>query len=83
MKFYYDIINNSNEMLEATLKKNTKKICNLLEEAHLTKIIKPRDKMDHVNLKRVIKFAYFNATMTYSVGEEVENRFHILTKKCK
>jgi len=46
-------------------------MCKILENAHLEKI-KPGDKMDHGNLKRVIDFVYFKARRTYNVDEEVK-----------
>jgi len=69
MRHFYELIKNSNKMLERTLEKDVKAMCELFEEAHLKKIL-PRDKMDHGNLKRVIDFAYFNAPATYDVYEE-------------
>ncbi|ORX63951.1 hypothetical protein BCR32DRAFT_251360 [Anaeromyces robustus] len=64
------MINNSEEMLKMTLKKNPEEICKILKNSHMEKI-KPRDKMDHGNLKRVFEFAYFNARINYIVDEEV------------
>ncbi|ORX64853.1 hypothetical protein BCR32DRAFT_297922 [Anaeromyces robustus] len=70
LEYYYNMINNSEEMLKMTLKKNPKEICKILKNSHMEKI-KPRDKMDHGNLKRVFEFAYFNARINYIVDEEV------------
>ncbi|ORX65570.1 hypothetical protein BCR32DRAFT_113801 [Anaeromyces robustus] len=70
LKYYYNMINNSEEMLKMTLKKNPEEICKILKNSHMEKI-KPRDKMDHGNLKRVFEFAYFNARINYIVDEEV------------
>ncbi|OUM58849.1 hypothetical protein PIROE2DRAFT_64142 [Piromyces sp. E2] len=70
MKYYYDLIKISDDMLKETFNKNAKAMCKILEEAHLKKI-KSGDKMDHGNLKRVIDFAYFKARMAYHVDEEV------------
>ncbi|ORX64854.1 hypothetical protein BCR32DRAFT_272944 [Anaeromyces robustus] len=70
LEYYYNMINNSEEMLKMTLKKNPEEICKILKNSHMEKI-KPRDKMDHGNLKRVFEFAYFNARINYIVDEEV------------
>jgi hypothetical protein len=72
MKFYYDLITNSRKMLKMTLKKNTEEMCKILEEEHLN-IIKPGDKMDHGNLKRIIEHVYFIANITHDIKEEEGN----------
>jgi len=69
LNYLYDLINNSNKMLELTIKKDVKGMCKLLEHRHMKKI-KPKDKMDHGNLKRVIDYAYFNAKDYYDIKEE-------------
>ncbi|OUM58856.1 hypothetical protein PIROE2DRAFT_21319 [Piromyces sp. E2] len=71
-RYYTDLMDVSNEMLDNTFKRDAKAMCKTLEEAHLNKI-KPRDKMDHGNLKRVIDFAYYNANNTYKIVKEVGN----------
>ncbi|ORX77622.1 hypothetical protein BCR32DRAFT_283033 [Anaeromyces robustus] len=70
LKYYYNMINNSENMLNMTLNNNPEEICKILEQSHMA-IIRPGDKMDHGNLKRVIEFAYFNARIHYIVNEEV------------
>ncbi|KAG4093371.1 hypothetical protein H8356DRAFT_1311921 [Neocallimastix lanati (nom. inval.)] len=72
MKFYYDLITNSRKMLKMTLKKNTEGMCKILEEEHMN-TIKPGDKMDHGNLKRVIEHVYFIANITHNIKEEEGN----------
>ncbi|ORX64141.1 hypothetical protein BCR32DRAFT_298194 [Anaeromyces robustus] len=69
LEYYYNMINNSGKMLEMTLEKNPKEICKILGNSHMENI-KPGDKMDHCNLKRVVEFAYFNARINY-IDEEV------------
>jgi hypothetical protein len=72
MKFYYDLITNSRKMLKMTLKKNTEGMCKMLEEEHMN-TIKPGDKMDHGNLKRVIEHVYFITNITHNIKEEEGN----------
>jgi len=70
MKYYYDMIENSDKMIKATLNKDTNKMCEILENSHMEKIV-PTDKMDHGNLKRIIDFVYFNIRMKYEHREEI------------
>jgi len=72
LKVFFDMIKNSDKMLKVTLEMKSKEMCEILENSHLKKI-KPRDKMDHGNLKRVIDFAYFNAMTKYDIREEESN----------
>ncbi|KAL6590773.1 hypothetical protein LY90DRAFT_709016 [Neocallimastix californiae] len=63
------MIKNSDEMLEVTLHKNVKTMCEILDKLHMEKII-IEDKLDHGNLKRVIDYSYFNARTKYDIEEE-------------
>ncbi|KAL6594244.1 hypothetical protein U3516DRAFT_648045 [Neocallimastix sp. 'constans'] len=69
MQYIYDMIKNSDEMLEVTLHKNVKRMCEILDKSHMEKI-SPGDKLDHGNLKRVIDYSYFNARTKYDIEEE-------------
>jgi len=66
------MIKNSDKMLKVTLEKKAKEMCEILENLHLKKI-KPRDKMDHGNLKHVINFSFFNVMTKYDIREEEGN----------
>ena len=70
LAFLYKLIENSKKMLQLTLDKNVKAICELFKEAHIKKII-PGDKFDHGALKRVVDMAYFYAPADYDIKEEV------------
>eukprot|EP00833_Pecoramyces_ruminatium_P006898 jgi/Orpsp1_1/1180930/evm.model.c7180000075152.1 len=81
-EYYYDLMKISDKMLKATLNKQVKEMCIILEKSHLIKI-KPGDKMDHDNLKRVIDYAYFNAWKTYDIDEELgkgKGKLHFIFK---
>ncbi|KAL6617955.1 hypothetical protein U3516DRAFT_897440 [Neocallimastix sp. 'constans'] len=69
MQYFYNMIKNSDEMLEVTLHKNVKRMCEILDKSHMEKI-SPGDKLDHGNLKRVIDYSYFNARTKYDIEEE-------------
>jgi hypothetical protein len=69
MQYIYDMIKNSDEMLEVTLHKNVKRMCEILDKSPMEKI-SPGDKLDHGNLKRVIDYSYFNARTRYEIEEE-------------
>ncbi|KAL6602417.1 hypothetical protein U3516DRAFT_815693 [Neocallimastix sp. 'constans'] len=69
MQYFYNMINNSDEMLEVTLHKNVKRMCEILDISPMEKII-PGDKLDHENLKRFIDYSYFNARTKYNIEEE-------------
>ncbi|KAG4083357.1 hypothetical protein H8356DRAFT_1065047 [Neocallimastix lanati (nom. inval.)] len=69
MQYFYDMIKNSDEMLEVTLHKNVKRMCEILDKSHMEKI-SPGDRLDHGNLKRVIDYSYFNARAKYDIKEE-------------
>jgi len=69
MQYFYNMIKNSDEMLEVTLHKNVKRMCEILDISPMEKII-PGDKLDHENLKRFIDYSYFNARTKYNIEEE-------------
>ncbi|ORY09046.1 hypothetical protein LY90DRAFT_518919 [Neocallimastix californiae] len=69
MQYFYNMIKNSDEMLEVTLHKNVKRMCEILDKLHMEKII-IEDKLDHGNLKRVMDYSYFNARTKYDIEEE-------------
>jgi len=70
LKYYYNLIENSKKMIEATIiHKNAQEVCEILEDSHLNKI-KPGDKLDHGSLKRIMDYVFFNIRKEYDVEEE-------------
>jgi hypothetical protein len=69
LKYYYDMIENSDDMIKATFTKNTKTMCKILEKLPMEKVM-PTDNIDHGNLKRIIDFVYFNIRINYDCEEE-------------
>ncbi|KAG4097802.1 hypothetical protein H8356DRAFT_1331038 [Neocallimastix lanati (nom. inval.)] len=69
MQHFYNMIKNSDEMLEVTLHKNVKRMCEILDISPMEKI-SPGDRVDHGNLKRFIDYLYFNARTKYNIEEE-------------
>ena len=69
MKYYGDLIENSGKMIKATLRKDTKEMCDILINSHMEKIM-PRNKMDHGGLKHIMEFVYFNIRKDYDVKKE-------------
>ena len=69
MQYFYNMIKNSDEMLEVTLHKNVKRMCKILDISPMEKI-SPGDRVDHGNLKRFIDYLYFNARTKYNIEEE-------------
>jgi len=72
MQYFYNMIKNLDEMLEVTLHKNVKRMCEILDKSHMEKIIL-EDKIDHAHLKRFIDYSYFNARTKYYIVEEYPN----------
>ncbi|KAL6602446.1 hypothetical protein U3516DRAFT_559220 [Neocallimastix sp. 'constans'] len=72
MKYFYDMIENSEEMLKATLNKNVKRMCEILNKSHMEKI-RPGDKVDHGTLKLIMDYVYFHARSIYNITEEYPN----------
>jgi len=69
MKYYGYLIENSDKMIKATLRKDTKEMCDILINSHMEKIV-PGEKMDHGSLKRLMDFVYFSIRNDYEVKEE-------------
>ncbi|KAG4082966.1 hypothetical protein H8356DRAFT_1319132 [Neocallimastix lanati (nom. inval.)] len=72
MQYFYNMIKNSDEMLEVTLHKNVKRMYEILDKSPMEKIIL-EDKIDHAHLKRFIDYSYFNARTKYDIVEEYPN----------
>jgi len=72
LQYFYNMIKNSDEMLEVTLHKNVKRMCEILDKSPMEKIIL-EDKIDHAHLKRFIDYSYFNARTKYDIVEEYPN----------
>ncbi|KAG4097810.1 hypothetical protein H8356DRAFT_412454 [Neocallimastix lanati (nom. inval.)] len=69
LQYFYKMIKNSDEMLEVTLHKNVKRMCEILDKSPMEKVIL-EDKIDHAHLKRFIEYSYFNARTKYNIEEE-------------
>ena len=72
MQYFYNMIKNLDEMLEVTLHKNVKRMCEILDKSPMEKVIL-EDKIDHAHLKRFIDYSYFNARTKYDIVEEYPN----------
>ncbi|KAG4097811.1 hypothetical protein H8356DRAFT_1291734 [Neocallimastix lanati (nom. inval.)] len=72
LQYFYKMIKNSDEMLEMTLHKNVKRMCEILDKSPMEKVIL-EDKIDHAHLKRFIDYSYFNARTKYDIVEEYPN----------
>ncbi|KAG4097809.1 hypothetical protein H8356DRAFT_1308748 [Neocallimastix lanati (nom. inval.)] len=70
LQYFYNMIKNSDEMLEVTLHKNVKRMCEILDKSPMEKVIL-EDKIAH--LKRFIDYSYFNARTKYDIVEEYPN----------
>jgi len=62
LKCYYDMIENSDEMVKATLNKDTKTIGKILEKT-------PMEKMILTDHNRILDFIFFNLRMKYELEE--------------
>ncbi|ORX75427.1 hypothetical protein BCR32DRAFT_329813 [Anaeromyces robustus] len=68
-EIYNNLMNYSKKMLEATLTKNTKDVCQILEKVH-TKRSTIKGYYDHITLEFIVKFAYFDAQNKYDIKQE-------------
>lgn len=60
LKYYYNMIENSDEMVKATLNKDTKTVCKILKKSKMEKKKNmPTDKINNDNLKMYFGFYIF------------------------
>jgi len=62
----------SQEVLDATLNKNTEVVCKLMESVHLDKATL-KTFYNHITLGFIVQFAYFDAKNTYKIEQEKES----------
>jgi len=69
LKYYYNLMQNSSKILEATLNKNTKALSKLLYKGY----IKEEEKFENIRniLEFIIKYGYYDARATYDIEDKI------------